>query len=167
VSKEDIILSGRIITLWKVTSKWAKGNVPVLESVLLEVCGQGEGLLASPEDAFEHARGLCLVFQHMFLKVWSVSFDHLAAELALVILSIEFRLMLLEEERFVIVQMLFEIRNRSELLLAAVLGALNDAWLSSLVEFHVLLKMYWRVKAFATKLAVVQTNKVHISAMRM
>jgi hypothetical protein len=32
-------ISGRMITLWKVASKWAKGDVPVPKIMLLEVSG--------------------------------------------------------------------------------------------------------------------------------
>jgi hypothetical protein len=167
VSKDAIFIFGCIITLWKVAREWAKRNVPVIGSVLLEVSSQGESLLETPEDALNDARGVCLVFHHMFLKVWSVSFDHLATELALKLLSIEFRGILLDEERFVIVQMLFEIRNRSELLLAVILGALDDSWLSSLVVLHVLLNIWGTVKACITQLANVRPNWVHIFHMRV
>jgi hypothetical protein len=152
----------RKITPWKVASEWAKGNVPVLDCVLLEVSGRGESLLTTPEDAFEHARGICLVC----LKEWSVSFEYLAAELALKLISIDFRLILVENERFVIDgQMLFEIGDRSESLLAVVHCALDDSWLSSLVALHVPLKICRQIKAFATQLAAKQKNGVHISHM--
>jgi hypothetical protein len=167
VLKKSFIHFGCIIALWKVANKWAKGNVPVLGSMLLEVSGRVEGLLATPEDALDDARGASLMFLHVFLKVFSVSFDDLATELALKLLSIAFRLILQEEERFVIVQMIFEIGCRSERLLAVFHCALDDSWLSSLVEFHVPLKIWRRCKIFATELAGVQENGVHISPVHM
>jgi hypothetical protein len=142
--------------------------VPVLGSMLLEISGQGECLLASHEDALEEARGLGLVSHHMFLKVWSLAFDDLATELALKLLSIEFRLIVLEEETFVIVQHVFlEIGNRIELLLAVRYCALDDSWLSRLVALHVLLKIVGPIKTFATQLAGVQENWVHSFHMHL
>jgi hypothetical protein len=153
VSKDAIFIFGCKITLWKVASEWAKGNVPVLGSVLLEVSGRGEGLIATVKGALEHTWGLGLVFQHMFLKVWSVSFDYLTTELALKLISFDLADILLMEDSFVIVQMLFEIRGRSECLLAPVLGAFDDTRFSSLVDLCVPLMMRRIIEAFATKLA--------------
>jgi hypothetical protein len=140
VSKEVIILSGRIITLWKVASERAKGNIPVLGSMCLQVSGRGKGLLATLEDALDDARGLSLVFHQMCLKA-PLFFYSLTTELALKLIGIEFRLILLEVESFVLGQMFFEICGRSERLLAQYLFALNDSWLFSLVSIHVAFKV--------------------------
>jgi hypothetical protein len=96
-----------------------------------------------------------------------VSFEYLAAELALKLISIDFRLILLEEERFVIVKMFFEIGGRGKCLLTLLHCAFDDSWLSSLVEFHVLTKICGPIKAFVTQLAVAQENGVHFSPMHM
>jgi hypothetical protein len=66
-----------------------------------------------------------------------------------------------------IVQMYFEIGDRNESLLAVLLGALDDSWLSGLVELQVLLKVCVTVKALATKFAIVQPNGVHLSPMHI
>jgi hypothetical protein len=160
-------ITRRVNTPWKVADKWAKGNVPVLKSVLLEASGWGEGLLTTPEDAFEHARGLSLMFHLMSLNFCSVSFYDFAAELALALVSIWFRDILLGKERFVTLHMLFELGARSESLLAPDLGAFDDTWLSSLVSLHVTLKIFWMVKTFATQLAANHKNWVHISPMHL
>jgi hypothetical protein len=62
--------------------------------------------------------------------------------------------------------MLFELGNGNERLLAIDLGALDDSWLSSLVPLHVPLKRWGVLKTFATKLAIVRPNGVHLSPMR-
>jgi hypothetical protein len=61
--------------------------------------------------------------------------------------------------------MLFELGNGNERLLAIVLGALDDSWLSSLVPLHVPLNRWGVLKTFATQLAIVQTNRVCLSPM--
>jgi hypothetical protein len=137
VTKKVFTHSGRIIAQWKVAREWAKGNVPMLGSVLLEVSGRGEGLLAFPIGALEHARCICLVIQHMCLKVCSFTFDDFAAAMALKLIGIEFRLILSEEESFMIVQMYFEIGDRCESLVAFDLGALDDSRRLRAVFSHV------------------------------
>jgi hypothetical protein len=86
------------------------------------------------------------------------AFEFLATELTLELISIEFRLILVEEERFVNVHVLFELGARSEDLLAFAHYALDDSWLSSLVSLHVTLKIFWMVKTFATQLAANHKN---------
>jgi len=92
-------------------------------------------------------------------------FDDFAAEMALGCVVIEFALYLLEEKRFVLLQMLFEIGDRIELLLTIYLSALDDSWLSSLVALQVHFKMTRIFKTFTTKLAIVRPNGVRSSLM--
>jgi hypothetical protein len=99
----------------------------------------------------------------------SAAFDVLAAELALkhfaTAFSTAFRGILPDDESFVIVQMIFQLGVRSESLLAVVLGALDDSWLSCVMALLVLRKVFVTVKAFATKLAIVRPNGVPLSPM--
>jgi hypothetical protein len=100
VFKKAIFIYGCIITLRKVASKWAQGNVPVLKIMLLEVSGRGEDLLAFQMGALQHARGAGLMSQNVRLKFEAAAFDDLAAKMALKLPSIEFSDILLYDEIF-------------------------------------------------------------------
>jgi cell shape-determining protein MreD len=98
--------------------------------------------------------------QNVPLKLRSAAFEYLATEVA-------HELIIPVVKIFVIGQMIFQLDVRSESLLALVLGALDDSWLSGLVELQVLLKVCVTVKALATKFAIVQPNGVHLSPMHI
>jgi hypothetical protein len=68
VAEEVVVCFERKIAFGKVAHErpcLRLGKIPVNDSVLLEISGRGEGLLASPVDALDQARSISLVFAHM------------------------------------------------------------------------------------------------------
>jgi hypothetical protein len=128
--------------------------------MLTEVSGRGERLLASPEVALELTGGLGLVFHRMTFQTF-FTFHDLSAKLTLKSLA-NFRVVS-DSWRgtfLVALHVNFEIGTRSEGQLAY--AAFNESWLCGLVFGQVPLNFTRPVKAFATQLAHLWPDGVHL-----